>query len=168
MCIYFETPVHILTLTADFEISTKNTQIEMSEFSSETENWPTVQILEVAIGTAGILSNAFSLCHNFRRKGFPRQLYIILNTIDMSVCGLGILYKLHKFEWKESFIIVNHYALANQASALWTCIIGGARLLAMSRPFYQINKPVFWTISTMLLAIGTIPQMTMSIVLSNK
>ena len=112
--------------------------------------------IEVLLGTAGILSNVYSLYYNFRRNGFPRQLYIVLNSIDLIVCVMGALYMI-----MDSALFF--YVFANQISGIWTCIIGGARLLAMSRPFYQINKKVFWSISTMLLVMGTIPQGTLMI-----
>eukprot|EP00116_Pleurobrachia_bachei_P005497 sb/3465759/ len=113
---------------------------------------PLLQWSEVALGTAGILSNVYSLYYNFKRKGFPRQLYIVLNFIDLSVCIVGVV----SFNYLNVFLFFL-YVMANQASGIWTCIIGGARLLAMSRPFYQINKRLFWAISTVLLTIGTIP-----------
>ena len=119
-----------------------------------------VQWSVVAIGTAGILSNAYSLYYNFRRKGFPRQLYIVLNVIDLSVCVIGVLLMIQQimhYDWSY-YILFFLYMHANQTSGLWTCIVGRTRLLAMSRPFYQINKTEFWTTSTILLAMGTIPQ----------
>eukprot|EP00116_Pleurobrachia_bachei_P009042 sb/3469304/ len=122
-------------------------------------------IVTITIGAVGILSNVYSLCYNFRRKGFPRQLYIVLNFLDLSVSVIGISITVslmskglidfyNSKHWATFFI----WVLANQTSGLWTCIVGGARLLSMSLPFYQINKKVFWSISIMLLAVGVIPQ----------
>ena len=107
----------------------------------------------VAIGTVGILGNVYSLYHNFRRgKGFPRQLYIVLHFIDLSVCVIGLLKSVPDDN------TIHLYCLANQISGIWTCIIGGAGLVVMSRPFYRVKKKLFWIISAILLALGLIPQ----------
>ena len=86
----------------------------------------------VAIGTAGILSNVYSLYHNFRRgKGFPRQLYIVLHFIDLSVCVIGVLHMCqlihygrtyeYLFDFKgNSWVFVSLYFLGNQTSGIWT------------------------------------------------
>eukprot|EP00116_Pleurobrachia_bachei_P007600 sb/3467862/ len=121
-----------------------------------------LEISMFTIGTVGVIGNASSLWYNCRRKGFPRRLYVVLNIIDFSVCilgivAIGILLKVLP-NVKDRIMAVNYYALANQSSALWTCIMSGTRLLAMSRPFYQINKTLFWTISTAILGFSLIPQ----------
>ena len=68
--------------------------------------WPVV-----AIGTAGILSNFFSLYYNFRRKGFPRQLYIILNVIDISVCLIGILFMGRLLYYNMTYNVIIVYVI---------------------------------------------------------
>ena len=113
---------------------------------------------EVTIGivaTGGILSNVYSLYHHFKRgKGFPKQLYVVLNFLDVSVCLIAFPISIFTLHVSDLFLFL--MLIANQISGLWTCILGGARLVAMSRPFYRINKWAFWIISIMLLIIEII------------
>ena len=139
------------------------------EEGEEMEVWTFAEKCIIAIGTAGMIGNASSLLYNCRRKGFPRRLYNVLNIIDFSVCIIGIIsqsipitFKNGESNYKDLIVLINYYAFANQSSALWTCIMSGTRLLAMSQPFYQINKPLFWKISTAILAFSIIPQIVIT------
>eukprot|EP00116_Pleurobrachia_bachei_P004110 sb/3464372/ len=107
------------------------------------------KIAIAVFGFSGLIANIAAVVHRWKTPGLASRLYVVLGLFDMITC-LIMVFQLSGIK------SMNYVLYANQASAVWTCVISATRLIAVSTPFYRINQRILWVVSLLVTAGATV------------
>ena len=107
-------------------------------------------------GVFGLLANIAAIGYRWKTPGLASRLYVVLGLIDIIPCLLMVFEPVGFCRGDEHKSCMNYVLYANQASAVWTCVVSATRLIVVSTPFYRINQRLLWPVSLLVTAGTTI------------